>query len=102
MTLATMTLALATKKPKSQKPDFSLTRASRSTRRRGLETIVEVWVRFWRDRVAQDADSFHLNLYDVPRFEIASRKSVAYRLADRAAGNGASAKNVARNQSAIP
>jgi len=83
MTLATMTLALATKKPKSQKPDFSLTRASRSTRRRGLETIVEVWVRFWRDRVSQNADPFDLDLHDIPRFEVARGEALAYLAAPR-------------------
>src|SRR5215510_14047200 len=102
MKLAAKTLALATKKPKSQKSDLPLTRSSRSTRRWGLETIVGVWIHLRRDGVAQDADPFDLDLHDVPWFEVARRESIAYRLANRSAGDRTAPKYVARNYTAIP
>src|SRR5215475_2283213 len=62
--------------------------------RRGLVTIVWVWVDFGRDGITQNADPFNLHLDHIAWLEIARWQAVAYRLADRSAGDRATAEYV--------
>src|SRR5712691_1029129 len=72
------------------------------TSARGFETIVGVWIHFWRQGVPQHTEPFDLDLHNIPWFKIAGWKSIAHGLADRTAGDRTTSQDVARGNAAIP
>src|SRR5262249_13217879 len=66
------------------------------------KTIVGVWIHFWCQGVAQDTDSFDLDLHDIPWLKIARREAIAYRFPNGPARHCAASQHIAGDNATVP